>query len=508
MTLTASADLPGPPIVTARRLQLFTQNDAIVLMHRDCAVCRSEGHAPKSQVLLVANGREVMATLYQTGDSSVADGEAGLSEAAWTRLGVEEGDPVVVRHPPTIQSMSNLRRRIFGDRFEAEDLRAIVADIAAGRYSDVHLAAFITACSAWPLSLSEVTQLTRAMVNAGQRLSWPPGVIIDKHCVGGLPGNRTSPIVVAILAAHGLVAPKTSSRAITSPAGTADVMETLTRVDLTLEEMRKVVERESGCLVWGGAVDLSPTDDLLLKVERVLDIDTEGQLVASVLSKKIAAGSTHVVIDIPVGPTAKVRSVSQGERLSSMLKAVGDACGIEVESLLTDGSQPVGRGIGPALEAWDVLAVLQGADDAPADLTARATLLAGAALELAGAARPEGGVAMAMATIADGRAWSKFQRICEAQGGLRAPPRSLVNRPILAQRSGRVAAINNRTLARLAKLAGAPDDKAAGVALHARLGDQVAAGQPLLTVHADAPGELAYALHYAAANPDIMEIEG
>lgn len=507
MTSQNPTDLPGPPTVAARRLQLFTQHDAIVLMHENCAVCRSEGHAPKSQVLLVANGREVMATLYQTGDHTVKDGEAGLSEAAWERLGVREGDPIVVKHPPAMASMSSVRRRIYGQRFLPDDLKAIVTDVAAGRYSDVRLAAFITACSTWPLDLAEVTELTQAMVAVGQRLTWPVPVVIDKHCVGGLPGNRTSPIVVAILAAHGLVAPKTSSRAITSPAGTADVMETLTRVELTLAEMRQVVDQEGGCLVWGGAVDLSPADDLLVRVERVLDIDTEGQLVASVLSKKIAAGSTHIVIDIPVGPTAKLRTESEAQRLATTLRDVALGCGIHVQCLLTDGLQPVGRGIGPALEARDVLAVLQGAADAPADLKDRACLLAGAALEFAGAAANGEGVAIALATLADGRAWSKFQRICEAQGGLREPPQSLVSRPILASRPGRVAAINNRTLARLAKLAGAPDDKAAGVELHVRLGDQVQAGEALLTVHADAPGELAYALHYAAANPDIVEIE-
>ena len=274
-----------------------------------------------------------------------------------------------------------------------------------------------------------------------------------------------------------------------------------------VQPARQVVEQESGCLVWGGAVDLSPTDDLLVRVERVLDFDTEGQLVASVLSKKIAAGSTHVIIDIPVGPTAKLRTAREAQQLATTLREVGLGCRIEVQCLLTDGVQPVGRGIGPALEARDVLAVLRGAADAPADLRDRACLLAGAALELAGAAPQGAGVAIASATIADGRAWSKFQRICEAQGGLREPPHSLVCRPIPAPREGRVSGINNRTLARLAKLAGAPDDKAAGVELHVRIGEHVVLGQPLLTVHADAPGELAYALQYAAANPDIVELE-
>jgi thymidine phosphorylase len=476
-------------------------------MREDCAVCRSEGHAPRSQVLLLANGREVMATLYQIGDDMLQEGEAGLSEAAWRHLGVSEGDAIVVRHPPALASMASMRRRIYGRRLDAAEMEAIIGDIAAGRYSDVHLAAFVTACSALPLDLDEVVHLTRSMVRAGRQLKWAAPLVIDKHSVGGLPGNRTTPIIVPILAAYGLVIPKTSSRAITSPAGTADVMETLTNVDLDLAAMRRVVERENGCLVWGGAVDLSPADDLLIRVERALDIDTQGQMVASVLSKKVAAGSTHVVIDIPVGPTAKVRSAEDAEALSTMLAAVGRDCGVNVRCVVTDGVQPVGRGIGPSLEARDVLAVLEGADFAPVDLRRRACLLAGAALELAGVAHPGAGAALAQAALADGRAWAKFQRICEAQGGLRDPPRSSASRPITAERAGRLVAINNRTLGRLARLAGAPDAKAAGVELHVQLGAEVSAGEPLLTVHAEAAGELAYALEFARANPDLMVID-
>lgn len=506
--MTAVARSPRLPTLTARRLGLLSQHDAIVLMRENSPVCRSEGHAPRSQVLLMAGGREVTATLYQmVGDDLIQADEAGLSEAAWTRLGVADGDEIHVRHPPALTSMSSVRGRLYGQRLDFGAMTGIVSDIAAGRYADVHLSAFLTACSALPLDRDEVIHLTRAMVAAGERLAWDAPVVIDKHSVGGLPGNRTTPIVVAIVAANGLVIPKTSSRAITSPAGTADTMETLTNVELDLATMRRVVAQEGGCLAWGGAVRLSPADDILIRVERVLDIDTEGQLVASVLSKKIAAGSTHVVLDIPVGPTAKVRSQDDADQLAATLTDVARVCGVEVRCLRTDGGQPVGRGIGPALEARDVLAVLQGAPDAPADLRRRACLLAGAALELAGRSPAGEGGRLAEQTLADGRAWAKFQAICEAQGGLREPPRSVVSRPLLAARAGRITSMNNRTLARLAKLAGAPDDKAAGVELHVRLGDEVGAGEPLLTVHAEAPGELAYALDYAAANPEMLSLE-
>ena len=505
--MTDAVSAPRLPTVLARRLGLLSQHDMIVLMRADSPVCRSEGHAPRSQVLLMAHGREVTATLYQITDDLLQGDEAGLSEAAWERLGVVDGDRIVVRHPQALMSMSSVRRRVYGRRLDAAAMTGIITDVVAGRYTDVHLSAFLTACSALPLDREEVVHLTHAMVQTGERLAWDSPMVIDKHSVGGLPGNRTTPIVVAIVAAHGLLIPKTSSRAITSPAGTADTMETLTNIDLDITAIRRVVEQEGGCLAWGGAVQLSPADDVLIRVERVLDIDTEGQLVASVLSKKIAAGSTHVVLDIPVGPTAKVRSQDDADAIIETLTDVAGRCGLNIRCVQTDGAQPVGRGIGPALEARDVLAVLRGAPAAPPDLRRRACVLAGAALEMAGRCAAGEGTSLAEQTLADGRAWTKFQRICEAQGGLREPPRSTFCRPLTADRSGRLVAINNRTLARLAKLAGAPDDKAAGVEMHVRLGDEIAAGEPLLTVHAETDGELAYALDYAAANPEMITVE-
>jgi thymidine phosphorylase len=268
--------------------------------------------------------------------------------------------------------------------------------------------------------------------------------------------------------------------------------------------MRRVVDREGACVIWGGAVCLSPADDTLIRVERALDLDSEGQLVASVLSKKIAAGSTHLVLDLPVGPTAKVRSDKAASTLSQSLAAVAVTFGIETRVVMTDGRQPVGRGIGPALEARDVLAVLQGAPDAPRDLRERAVALAGALLELAGSAADGTGGTIAEKVLEDGRAWRKFQRICEAQGGMRTPTVAPHCRPVVAAQAGRVYCIDNRRLARVAKLAGAPDAKAAGVEIHVRLGDEVGAREPLYTVHAEAPGELAYSLDYVAANEDII----
>ncbi|MBI3676079.1 MAG: thymidine phosphorylase family protein [Proteobacteria bacterium] len=494
----------GAHVLNARRLGIDTQSEVVVFMRRDCPVCRSEGFAAHSRILLRAGNRHIIATLFQVTGDLIGDCEAALSESAWERLGVEEGDAITVEHPDPLDSLGYVRSRIYGNTLNENALHTIVRDIVEGKYSDIHISAFVTACATRPLERSEELALTRAMVDVGERLSWNAPVVADKHSIGGLPGNRTTPILVSIVSALGLTIPKTSSRAITSPAGTADMMETLAPVELDLKTMRRVVEQEGGCVVWGGAIKLSPADDIIIRIERALDLDTEGQLIASVLSKKIAAGATHLVIDMPVGPTAKVRDADTAERLSAGLVAVAGAFGLKTFVVPGSGLQPIGRGMGPALEAQDVLKVLKRAPDAPADLRDRSIALSGALIELAGAAPAGRGEAAAAQVLDDGRAWAKFQRICEAQGGMREPPVSQHRQPLLAERRAKVLGIDNRKLAKLAKLAGAPESKAAGLELHVGLGDSVEKGQPLCTVHAEFAGELAYAMNYAHGASDIF----
>lgn len=489
-----------------RRLGIFTQDEYIAFLNHDSDVSRSEGFFNHARVRLDFKDKFLIASLNQVDDTILPHDEIGLSEAAWKALDLKDGDEIHIQHPRPLNSLSHVRSKVFGNRLDRVQIDEIMDDVVARRYSAIHLSSFITACAASGLDAEEIIALTRSMAASGECLDWGAGEVADKHCIGGLPGNRTSPIVVAIVTACGLRMPKTSSRAITSPAGTADTMETLTKVDLDLNEMRKVVEQEGGCLVWGGRIKLSPADDIFIRTERALDIDSRGQLVASILSKKIAAGSTHLVLDIPVGPTAKVRSEKALQRLASDFEHVAAAIGMKARILRTDGTQPVGRGVGPALEAMDVLAVLKRHPSAPKDLRDRAILIAGTLLEFLGKAADGKGEAMAQTTLDSGRAWEKFQSICEAQGGLLDPPIAAHTRPVLSAKTGKIKKMDNRVITRVAKLAGAPGAKAAGLVLHHKVGDHVEAGEAMFTIHAETSGELSYALEFVEAGNGCFEV--
>jgi thymidine phosphorylase len=263
---------------------------------------------------------------------------------------------------------------------------------------------------------------------------------------------------------------------------------------------------ENAAVSSGAAPRISPADDMLILVERPLSLDSEGLLVASILSKKAAVGSERVLIDLPVGPQTKVRSAPAAKRLSQSLVAVGAALGLQVLTVFTDGSQPVGRGIGPALEAMDVMAVLERTPGAPADLRERALLLAGLVLEMAGRAARGQGQALAREVLDDGRALAKYIAICEAQGGLRIPPKAAHTHAVPAPAAGVVLTMDTRLLARVAKLAGAPRDPAAGATVHVRRGDRVDIGQPLYTLHAESPGALRYALAFTRSQLPVAQI--
>ena len=484
--------------LTLKRVAIDTYKENVAYLHRDCAVVRAEGFQALSKIEVRANGRRILATLNVVDDAAIVGcGDLGVSEDAFAQLDVADGHPASVSQAEPPDSIPALFRKINGERLTQADFTAIVRDIAERRYSKIELTAFVVACNRSELDREEVYFLTEAMVASGRQLDWHESLVVDKHCIGGIPGNRTSMLVVPIVAAYGLVFPKTSSRAITSPAGTADTMEVLAAVEMPFEQLTQIVREEHGCLAWGGTADLSPADDVLISVERPLNIDSPGQMVASILSKKIAAGATHLVLDIPIGPTAKVRSMPEAQKLRRLFEYVADRLGLSLDVVVTDGRQPIGRGVGPVLEARDVMLVLENDPEAPADLREKSLQLAGRLIECSPNVRGGEGYRIARDILDSGRALAKMQAIIAAQGAKgfdhHHPALGALTLEVKASAAGTVVAIDNLQLARIARLAGAPKVPAAGVDLFKRLGDAVAEGDVLYRIHACYPADLAFA---------------
>jgi thymidine phosphorylase len=482
-------------LLNMRRIGIDTYHENVAYLHRDCEIYRAEGFQALSKIEITTNGHRILAVLNVVDDDTiVTPGELGLSEQAFNQLHVDEQTLVQVKHAEPPDSMDAVRRKINGERLNQADFDAITKDIVESRYSKMEMAAFLVASGQTSLDRDEILFLTRAMMKSGSRLDWKESLVADKHCIGGIPGNRTSMLVVPIVAAHGLLIPKTSSRAITSPAGTADTMETMAEVNLPPNVLLDLVRKERGCLAWGGTARLAPVDDMLISVERPLGIDSQGQMVASILSKKLAAGSTHLLIDIPVGPTAKVRHMRQALALRKLFEFVGDQLNLHIEVVITDGRQPIGYGIGPVLEARDVINVLQNNAKAPSDLRHKALELAGRVIEFDPDVRGGQGYAIARDILDSGRAIAKMESIIEAQGKRERDltPGKLAFE-ICAPHDGIVTNIDNLQLAKIARLAGAPMDKRAGVDLLKKMGDAVQTGEPLYRVHAEFHSDFQFA---------------
>ena len=492
-----------------KRVAIDTYKENVAYLHRDCSVYRSEGFQALSKIEVFPHddGHPVVAVLNVVDDESITSpGEIGLSEQVFEQLGIAEETEVCVRYASPPQSIKNVHKKIAGERLNDEQYLQITEDIVANRYSKIEIAAFLVACAESGMEREEVLSLTRAMVDTGERMDWGEKLVADKHCIGGIPGNRTTMLVVPIVAAHGLLMPKTSSRAITSPAGTADTMEVIANVELPMDKMRDIVKHQRACLAWGGTAKLAPVDDILISVERPLSMDSPGQMIASILSKKVAAGATHLIVDIPVGKTAKVRSSRDAMELRKLFEYVGDRMGLHLEVIITDGHEPIGRGVGPMLEARDVMQVLENDPQAPLDLREKSLQLAGRILEFDTDVRGGDGYRLARDILESGRALDKFHAIAQAQGLNQQPVQAgKLNRDIVAKTSGKVEAIDNFQIARIARLAGAPMTKGAGVDLFKKTGDTVKKGEPLYRIYAEYPSEFHFAKE-AAANHSAYQI--
>ena len=477
-------------------LDIGTGGALIAILNEEDAE-RLDFHS-EDRVLIIKGKRKEVAILDTTPSSHVVlPGTIGLMDELIEKMGLHNGDSVEIRHAKKPQSIQFIRDKLDGKQFTAEQIDEIIGDISNNRLSEIEITYFVAATYMRGLSLHNIAAMTKSMVKHGDTLKLTEKPIVDKHCIGGVAGNRTTMIVVPIVAAAGLTIPKTSSRAITSPAGTADVMEVLANVEVDLEQLQKMIKKTKGCMIWGGSLSLAPADDKIIRVEKPLSIDAEGQLIASVMAKKSSVCASHVLIDIPLGPKAKITSEKHARHLKTLFEKIGKILGMEMKVIITDGSQPIGNGIGPALEARDVLWILVKDSRAPQDLKRKAVRLAGHILELGGAALPGKGRAMAEKLLKSGKAYEKMKEIIAAQGKRVDEPDKIKlgkhTHVVHAKDVGAVLGIDNKLISQLARYCGCPKDKGAGIYLHKHVNDRVKKGEPLFTLYAKSKEKLTHA---------------
>jgi AMP phosphorylase len=465
------------------------------------------GLREKDRVKIMHEGNTVVAILT-TSDTFVVKGDIGLMGQAFSFIGPEEGETIDVLPAPRPESVEIIKKKMDGLELSKEEIYTLVNDIASRTLSNIELAAYVTSMQINGMNIRETADLTLAMVETGETIQFDKGPVYDFHSIGGCPGNKVTLLIVPILAAAGCLIPKTSSRAISSAAGTSDIVEVFTGVDFDSAMLKQIAERTGGAMAWGGSLNLAPADDVIIKAEYPLGIDPHAQLLASVMSKKKAVGADYLLIDIPMGDGTKVPTMEGAKQYAKDFIELGEKLGIKVECAITYGGQPVGRAIGPALEAREAISILEGAKS-PNSVIEKTITLSGMLFDMGNG---HGGEDMARSILESGKALAKFREIVAAQGG-NADIRSedikvgQFTSVIQARRSGYLSRIKNKDLVKIARAAGSPRDKGAGLIINKKVGNKVDAGEMLFTIYADNEAKLQVAKGLAQ-KMEPMIIEG
>lgn len=472
----------------------------IVILNKDDA--EELDVRPLERIELAYRKSKIVA-IVNVAEKFIKPGEIGLYSIVAEKLHAKKGKRINVTPslPPT--SLMYIRRKLIGRTLKKAEIMEIVKDVVKQKLSEIELTSFVVALYNYGMTMDETAALSAAMTDTGQILHLGKKDIYDKHSIGGVSGDKTSMLLVPTIAAAGLTIPKTSSRAITSPAGTADRFECLAPVDLEMDEMKRVIKNTNGCLVWGGAIDLAPADDIFIKIEYPLSIDP--LLLPSVMSKKMAVRAKNLVIDIPTGRGTKVKTIGEANELAKKFIELGKKLGMKVSCCSTFGEQPLGYGIGPALEAREALqTALTGRG--PYDVVDKLANIAGTLLAFKGLRNPK---EKALEILRSGKTGKKIKEIIAAQGGSpKIKPQSIPVGPecvrVTSAKGGKVWWISNESIVRIAREAGAPKNKGAGILLCKKIGDPVKRGETLFSIYS----EKNYKLNRALRLTETLDIMG
>jgi AMP phosphorylase len=489
--------MEGEQMIFKAKLFNINAGKPVIILHKEDAL---KYEMMASDRVVVKHGRKKAVAFVDTTDNMVKPGEVGLFGDVYKRGKFDAGEVVELFYLRKPKSLQYIRRKLDSIELLPDEIDEIIRDVMSGTLSDPELAVFISAVYTRGFNINESVALTKSIVNSGETIDLGKNKkIVDKHSIGGVTG-RTTMVITPILAACGAYVPKTSSRAITSAGGTADAMEILCDVNFTAQEIKDIVLKTKGCVVWGGGAQLAPADDKLIKIRHPFSLDPRGMLLASIMAKKKSVGAQYVVIDLPVGRGAKIKDKHEATELAHDFKNISEKIGINTNVVLTDGTDPVGWGVGPSLETIDVIRVLQG--DGPRDLIDKSCTLSGIVLEMCGLAKPGTGYKLSMDTIKNGKAFKKFEEIVHAQGGAKKLkvddlPVGKHKTEIYCPLDGRVDYVSNRRIAAIARAAGAPKMQGSGVILKCENGDRVKKGQVLFEIYSDSETQLTYALKVA-----------
>lgn len=463
------------------------------------------GVRPKDRISIKKNSKELF-TIVDIVGTLIKENEIALSSEIKHKLKLKKRQEVDVNLAMPTDSVDYIKKKLNNKKLNNNEIKIILNDIVNNSLSEAEIAMFVSAMYLNGMNFNETIYLIENLVKTGHKLDLNRKLVVDKHSIGGIPG-RVTPIVVSICAAAGLTMPKTSSRAITSSAGTADVMETIAKVDFSPKELEEIIKKTGGSIVWGGGLNMVPADNRIIQVEKMLKIDPESQVIASIMSKKLAVGSNYIVLHFPYGKYAKL-SKERALNLKKRFEKVARYFNKRVKCVLTHVKGPYGDGVGPVLEMIDVIKVLDPEKKAPKKLENKSIELAGALLELTKKAPRNQGKQLARKILFSGEAFSKFKEIVIAQKGDLTKINTLSpaknKKTFYSKENFKIIQINNKEINSLARVAGCPTDKSSGIFLHIHEGNKIKKGDKLLTIYAESKSRLEQAEKYYLKKSNLI----
>lgn len=450
-------------------------------------------------------------------DSKVERGELGLFNEVWHDYGIPADDTVSLKLPDPPQSLEYIKKKLRGENLTYDEVYSIMEDVSQRRLGIIEMTYFDAASYSPGFNDKEVYYMTKAMAETGDIIDFsggdPDKKVVDKHSIGGIPAKGITPILVPIVSCFDdLAVPNTSSRAITTPAGTSDMLEVIMPVSLSNEEILDVVDKENGCLVWGGGLHLAPADDILINVKRLLNMEAYETFLVSIIAKKVAMKVTHLLIDIPYGPETKVLNISEVEKVQDKFEELCGRFGIKVDVYKREALSPDGHGIGPLLEIRDVLRIFERHPERPVALENTAIDMAGRLLELAKVVDPGKGNEIARSKLENGEAKKKFWDIAMTQGAKKKIKSSDLttaefSHTIKSKKTGVIDQIENREVVEVARALGAPFIKKAGMYFPKLVNQNVQKGDPLVTLYATSKERLELGVEVFNQSGEFIHIQ-
>ncbi|MHA2098180.1 MAG: hypothetical protein ACW99A_05800 [Candidatus Kariarchaeaceae archaeon] len=440
--------------------------------------------------------------------AEVEQGFGGISPERFSYVELDDGKEIDLISTGVESLTRVIRRKMVKKTLSSREIDDFISAIGSGLVTSSHMAAFGVAVEINGMHGDEITSVANAILKNSKKFSPKGKNVVDKHSIGGIAGNRITPLMIPIIAACGLTIPKVSTRAITSPAGTVDALETVMPVDLSFEEASEVLDETNACMVNGATVGLGAVADRFLEAVGPLKIDPKEMMIASILAKKKAAGSDFVLIDLPTGKGSKLPGREAARSLAYDFSRIGNSLGQHIEAVISPGDKPVGSMIGPSLEMVEVLKILENKGGA-LSLKRKATSLTGLILEGVNHANRGEGMMMATEYIDSGKALTKFREIVDAQGGDTSATSDNIesaqySHTIDAEKADIVYALDSFNIGLMARAAGAPHDNRSGIIIHVDRGDNIKVGDPIVEIRSHSEGKLTEAINMMRTAPPII----